>query len=89
MQDDLSLWGYVYIPSKYHILPQVFSRLSHALSQDSFQKSICLFQQNILLYVSAKHPLTGKLPEKTSHDTTESTKTPEISTSYLPLYLKK
>jgi hypothetical protein len=71
------LLGYIYLLCKHHVFPQAFNlaKLSHALFLGSFQKSITYL-------FSAKHPPTCS--RKTSHDTTGSSKKPEIST---PLWL--
>ena len=62
--------------SKHHMFSQVLtlSKISHALFLGSFQKTT-------MFLFSAKTSSRETISRKTSHDTTESPKKPEISTS--------
>ena len=56
---------------------QVFAPAKHHMP---FHKTAS--RKTSLSLFSARHPFIRQFPEKTSHDTTESPKKPEISTSY-------
>lgn len=72
---------YLYPCQTSHVLSSVHSgKTSHVLSPDNFQKTtICLLRQNILLSVRFRKISSYRtVSRKTSHNTTESPKKPEI-----------
>jgi len=82
----LSVGLYLYLFQTSHVISSVCSRkTSHAPFPGCFQKNtMCLFSAKHLQCVCfSKIPSHKIISRKTSHDTTESPKKPEISTSSL------
>ena len=74
------LWGYLYILSKHHMFSQVFAPAKYHML---FRKTTRVYSSKTFSHMSASssHKTASR---KTSHDTTEFKKKPEISTSVWP-----